>query len=422
MQGVQLGQAQIAPGSRRIGALLALLEAGLEGGRCLFVIAALRQQAGAEQLGTPTDRVGLRAPGGGQFRAQAGEQGFRAQQFAADFQQLHVLEGQQAFDGQAAMFARLLDGLAVEFLGLVEFTFDQCLLDLQHATQQALAPGPLRQLIDGLGHQRLRLLGIATVESQLARQGLPLGDQLELPACIGLGQETAERIDEMLCLFEPAAEQQDPGIDQGQTWRGDLYRQGQRAPRLQQQGDPTALQQTILGVAFHEAGGHFRLLRLERVLQRRAYLFLAHAPLAGLAEQGLGHAVRQLSGQQRGERPPHPQELPLLVDRLDEQTTGAQLIEQLTALAHPQQLLAQVAIELRELGEGIQRQPPLLGQLVEHLALQVLQHQCIATFGRERLARLDPEQPQAKPRAPALRLLQQGQGRWPRPVQLRPLQ
>ncbi|MDT4842466.1 hypothetical protein FQZ97_763690 [compost metagenome] len=293
------------------------------------------------------------------------------------------------------MLARLLDGLAIELLGLVELTFDQCLLDLQHATQQALSPGPLRQLIDGLGHQWPRLPGIATVKSQLARQGLPLGDQLELPARIGLGQEATERIDEMLRLFEPAAEQQDPGIDQGQAWRGGLHRQGQRASRLQQQGNPTALQQPVLGIALHQAGSHLRLLRLECILQRRAYLLLAHAPLAGLAEQGLGHAVGQLPGQQRRERPLDPQELTLLVDRLDEQAAGGQLIEQLTALAYSQQLLAQVAIELRELGQGIKPQPPLLGQPVEHFAFQVLQHQCIAAIGRERLARLEPEQPQA---------------------------
>ncbi|MNR46873.1 hypothetical protein D3C85_1659020 [compost metagenome] len=102
-----------------------------------------------------------------------------------------------------------------------------------------------------------------------------------------------------------------------------------------------------------------------------------------------------MSGQQRRERPLDPLELALLVDRLDEQAAGGQLIEQLRTLAYAQQLLAQVAIELRELGQGIKPQPPLLGQLVEHFAFQVLQHQCIAAIGRERLARLEPEQPQA---------------------------
>ncbi|MNN98218.1 hypothetical protein D3C81_2175560 [compost metagenome] len=63
------------------------------------------------------------------------------------------------------------------------------------------------------------------------------------------------------------------------------------------------------------------MFRLERVFQRRAYLLQADVPLAGLAEQRLGQVAGQLLGQQRRERPLHPQQFSLLVDGLDEQAT-----------------------------------------------------------------------------------------------------
>ncbi|MNQ60541.1 hypothetical protein D3C85_748240 [compost metagenome] len=359
-QRIQLGQAQVAPECCGVAAGQTFLLTGVKRAARLLITALLHQQGGPAQLHATTHRTGLVAPGIAQLAVQALEQGFRAQQLTADFQQLHMAEQHHAFQGQAGLLAGLLDGCAIEFLGLVEVPFTHRLFDLQRAAEQALAPGAFRQLGDRLGQQNTRLLGGAAMERQIGLQRFPLRDQPPLAAGCRLRGETRELVAVVLGFVQAAAEQQRPGIQQHQARAAAQQLLRQFATPLHQLREAAPLQQRILAVALHQAGGDLQLPGLDCVLQGQAHLVLADVPLAGLAKHRLDQDRGQLAGQRSRHQRLDPEDLPLRPRRLDKQPAVAELFEPLHALADAQQLLAQGRVEMRQQGQGLQRLAPVL--------------------------------------------------------------
>ncbi|MNE00670.1 hypothetical protein D3C80_930860 [compost metagenome] len=327
-----------------------------------------------------------------------------------------MLQNQQALHRLAGAPAGLPEGHPIEVPGLVEVAVDQSQFDLQQVAQQSLAPGSLRQLGDGLSQQRPRPLSITEVERQLAGQGLPLGDQFPLAAGIGLRQEAPQRRNVSLPLVEPATDQQRPGIEQDQTRRTAAQGGRQLAAPLQQQGRAATLQQVVISVTPHQAGRHFRLPGLDRTGQRRAYLFTARVPLAGFAKQRPDHSVGQLPSQQGRQKRLDTKQPAVLVDRFDEQATLAQLRQHLRPFTRAEQLLAQFPIKVRKLSQAEESQLPVTGQLVEHLAPEVVHQPGLAGVGPGLLAGCEPQQEQTRASAPTPGALQQLDDHGPREV------
>ncbi|MNO83519.1 hypothetical protein D3C76_748330 [compost metagenome] len=324
-----------------IGTIAAILYTGLETRVGIGVSPLLHQQRAAAQQHPRAHGAGFGVPGRGQFLIKVLEQGFGTQQLATLLQQLHMAEGKYALKRQATVFARLLDAFAVDRLNLVEIALYQRLLGLQGVTEQALPPGTLGQFLDGLAQQPLGLLGLALMERQVAGQRFPLGYQFVLFALICLGQETLQPCSMYQSLVKPAGQHLCPGVEQYQARRTAEQRIGQFTAPLSDQRQAAPLQQAVPRVVLHQAGGHFRLLGLERVLQGVAHLILADGPLARLAVDCLGDQRREKRPEQWRDRWEHAQVLAIFTGRFDEQAAIGQPLQQLSALTHAQYQLAQ---------------------------------------------------------------------------------
>ncbi|MNJ56582.1 hypothetical protein D3C77_521360 [compost metagenome] len=126
----------------------------------------------------------------------------------------------------------------------------------------------------------LARFGLTTQTGQEAAQRLPLRQQLDLPASIGLREELGEFGQAVVDLVEPRGYDQRPPLQHDQSRGTGEQILRQLAAPLEKMRDVVADQQLLLPVTLQIVRRHLRLAGPQRMLDCLAHIAAAGEPLA----------------------------------------------------------------------------------------------------------------------------------------------
>ncbi|MCY1414584.1 hypothetical protein D9M71_300380 [compost metagenome] len=217
-----------------------------------------------------------------------------------------------------------------------------------------MRPGALAQCRQGF-QAVLAGAGQAALALHHTDHRLVMPQQLLLAARGRLRQEARHVLHAGVHFVEPRADDQRPGVAQDQLRAAGEQLARQLFAPLQELLGALADHHLVVAVALQQADRGFRLLGVQGVLHRLAYLAAAGEPLAGAQVRLQRRAAAGQALERIGQRAPEAEPFATVVDVFQEQQVALQRVQRLHAVASFQQVLAERRIEAWHVRQGVQR-------------------------------------------------------------------